>query len=357
MSLAVRLQSVPLPFRPKGRVRSCLTDPTRRFLGLLSDEGLHVLSYQDGLAAPELFRLPEAPQPARQETVQMAFMGKLISMPIPRRVDPPSIALHPQGNQVAFVTDQQVTRLGPAGQAPHVAHTFADPPAGHVKAALFSCTGAVLWVSRELQRDPGRQGQPDPWHELLAFSTADWKLLGRVAARGEMQGGHNLAAHPTEDIVGLEVSCGQDGSWITFATVQDGQISVFPEHVEGDSDPFSFAGFAPDGQRLMITGESTIQEFQWPGCQRTAQVEASAGEEDAFFGWNGVYAGPFFFALAEGEENDVLSAYAWPGLRAVEDIEVKPARKQLNGALYGLGDDLLITGGASGIRAWRVIEK
>src|SRR5713226_2270442 len=116
MSTVLRLEPVKLSFRPKAPVRRCLTDPTRQFLGLLSDEGLRVLSYQDGLASPLHFNVPNPPRAAREEMVQVSLFGKVVSLPVPRIGDAPPIAIHPRGDRLAFVTDERVMLLGPAGQ-------------------------------------------------------------------------------------------------------------------------------------------------------------------------------------------------------------------------------------------------
>ncbi len=78
MNTALRLESVKIPFGPTGPTRRCLTDPTRQYLGLLADDGLHVLSYQDGLANPLHFSVPAERllRTAREETVQVSLSAR-----------------------------------------------------------------------------------------------------------------------------------------------------------------------------------------------------------------------------------------------------------------------------------------
>lgn len=355
------LKPIPLPGLPKGRVRDCLTDPSRQRLGLLSGEGLTVVSAHGALADPVLFPLPVPARRTRREEVRMSLFGQITSLQLQRPADEAALAIHPRENLVAHVTDEQILLIGPgpAAEATRGVYVFPDAEAAQVKAALFSCSGQVLWISREYPYSAARQSLPDPWQEVLAFSTSDFRLLGRAAVEGEQQSGHTLAAHPAQEVVGVEVSCGQDGSWITFASVENGQLARRAEQVEGDSDPFSFAGFAPDGGSLITISATTVEAFQWPGCLRIARVDSETDDEagEMFFGWNGAYVGPNFFALAEGDEGDVLRAFAGPGLTPAATVNVESPAEELSGTLYGLGDDLLITHGAGGVRAWQVTEQ
>ncbi len=222
-----------------------------------------------------------------------------------------------------------------------------------VKAALFSCSGQVLWISREFPQDMRRLSQPDPWHEVLAFTTHDYQLLGRVAVRGEVQAGHTLAAHPNQDTLAVEVSCGQDGSWITFASVQTGQVTQLAPHIDGDSDPFSLAGFAPDGAALITTGESVIEEFQWPSCQSSAKAQANSDEDE---GEGELYYGTLY-SLVQNQRSCLGSVGAdlcvCPGRTHRCALTGYPTRLSGN----ALGPDLLIADGSGGLRAWRVTGK
>ena len=360
MPAALRLAPFPLPKVAGKHVRRCLTDPGRQRLGLLTEAGLTVLSYQRGLADPVLFLIPTPAGRTRREEMRMALGGQIINLQVQRPADEPALALHPRENLLAYVTDDEIRLITPgvAASGGRLVHTFPDAEAAAVKAALFSCSGQVLWIGRAYPFSYGRQGLSDPWNELLAFSTADYRLLGRVAVQGEQQGGHNLAAHPTLEVVGVEVSCGQDGSWITFASLAGEQVTRAPAQVNGDNEPFSFAGFAPDGESLVTVGEAAVEEFTWPACQPAARVESALdgeGEDDAaFFGWNGAYVGQHFFTLAEGEEADVLRVFDCPGLRPVSQVSIAASAEEPSGLVSGLGADLLITHSETGVRAWRV---
>ncbi len=359
MPANLHLKPFALPRLPSARIRSCLTDPTRRRLGLLTDEGLTVLSAPAGLADQVLFSIPAPASRTRQDTLRMSLFGQIANLHVERPADEAPLAIHSQANLVAHVTDEHVQLIWPepAAQSARTVYTFPDAGSAQVKGALFSCSGQVLWVSREYPYSAARQSLPDPWHEVLAFSTADYRLLGRAAVQGELEGGHNLAAHPPREVVGVEVSCGQDGSWITFASLEGGELSVSEARVNGNNEPFYFAGFAADGNSLITVGATVTEEFQWPGCQSTARVGSEVDGDEAgemFFGWNGAYVGGFFFTLAEGEEADVLRAYACPGLRPMATVQVEADGQELSGRLYGLGDDLLIAHGAGGVQAWQV---
>jgi len=360
MPAALRLAPFPLPKLPGEHIRRCLTDPGRQRLGLLTEAGLTVLSYQGGLADPVLFAIPAPARRTRQEGMRMALGGQIINLQVQRPADEPALALHPRENLLAYVTDDQIWLITPGVPASEarLVHTFPDAQAASVKAALFSCSGRVLWVSRAYPFSYGRQGLSDPWNEVLAFSTTAYQPLGRVAIEGEQQGGHTLAAHPTLDVVGVEVSCGQDGSWITFASLAGEQVTRAAEQVNGDNEPFSFAGFAPDGNSLVTVGEAAVEEFTWPACQPAARVEAALdgeGEDgEAFFGWNGAYVGHYFFTPAEGEETDVLRVFDCPGLRPIAKVSIASSAEELSGRVYGLSPDLLITHSGTGVRAWQV---
>jgi hypothetical protein len=359
MPANLRLIPFPLPQLPAGRIHACLTDPRRQWLGLVMDEGLVVLGGAAGLAQPVSFPLPAQANRTRNETVRLSLFSQIASLSLKRPAEAPQLALHPSGQLAAHVSHEKIQLIEPGPASARSVFAFSDAEAAEVKGAAFSASGEVLWVSREFGDAAGRAGQPDPWHEVLAFATDDYRLLGRAAVQGEQQGGHTLTAHPAEEIVGVEVSCGQDGSWITFASVQDGRVTRLAQSVSGDSDPFSFAGFAPDGKTLATIGATVIEEFSWPGCQSMARIdgEAEAGEEEGgglFFNWNGAYAGANFFALAEGEEGDVLCAFACPGLRRITAVNIAGGTNELSGRLMGFGDNLLIEQLAAGVRAWQV---
>ena len=194
--MTITLQPLELPLVHGKPAHEFMTDAGKRLLGLLHDGALHVFRFQDGFAPVSRFALLDASTGAE---VRYALSGC--------------------GHRLAGVAWDGVWEMlseergGECRQAAVFEDVY-EAEIAAVRAAQWSVSGDVLWISREYWREAAQDNPSDIWNELLAFDGASLNLIGQVPLAGELESGHDMRCHPEHDIVGVDVSCGQDGTWL-----------------------------------------------------------------------------------------------------------------------------------------------
>lgn len=215
--------------------------------------------------------------PGAPDTLQVYELGdhRLLpgaAFPLPE-LEELEVAIRPDGQQIAVASSQGVQLVDPDGTA----HAIGEELKGVARAALYSHDGQRLWIGYEdLEADQAPGGN--------FVCLADCATLGlidtlRVAGLGDAY--HALTPLPGSDLVAVEVSCGQGGSWLTLVEPGAFGLSRLTAALERPGEPFLMGGFSPDGARLAVVdlGRAALHETR--SCELRAEI-APPGPDDVF---------------------------------------------------------------------------
>ncbi len=221
-------------------------------------------------------------------------------------------ALVPRGNHRLPAVERWELALRPGGEAlalaaPDGVHLISgesdelmvsrEALGGEPRGVIYDRTGELLWVSLEL---PGGESQ------ATAIEPRSRGILGRVKVGGIEQSYHTLRLHPSWEAASLEVSCGQDGTWITFLEWRDGNLRALPG-LERPGRPSSMAGFSPGGRWFAVLSPEQLELCSWPEASSLAQRTPPSPQQ--LFDWPSSYVGERFLAttfMPDSEEYRVL---------------------------------------------------
>jgi hypothetical protein len=197
--------------------------------------------------------------------------------PVPKGQDRLAVAFHPSSPRVALTTPTGVRLMDPGGRVSVDVELERDAVP---RAVAFDRGGEHLLVSCEgprgrsfLHMVDGRKLQP----------------LYTVDVGGEAESYHYLHLHPEREVVAVEVSCGQDGTWLTFVEYSPSGLHTLPRGLQRPGEPFMMAGFDPDGRRFAVTRPLGIDLLAWPACNLVRTIEPGADHQ--LFDWCGAWVG------------------------------------------------------------------
>jgi hypothetical protein len=168
---------------------------------------------------------------------------------------------------------------------------------GEPRGVLYDRSGAMLWVSLEL---------PSGRSQALAVEARTRRVVGSVEVGGIKDSYHTLRLHPSWEAVSLEVSCGQDGTWLSFLEWRDGNLRAMPG-LERPGRPSSMAGFDSSGRWFAVLSPEQIELCSWPEASAMAQIAPPSAHQ--LFDWPSGYVGDRFLAttfMPDTEEYRVL---------------------------------------------------
>ncbi len=241
------------------------------------------------------------------------------------------LAPHPSGREVALAAPDGVHLLAPeSGRLLASREQLGGEPRG----VLFDRSGELLWATWESAAGESNASAIEP---------TTGEILGVVRLGGMEQSYHTLRLHPSWGVVSVEVSCGQDGTWLTFVEARDRTFRALPG-VDRPSRPFSMAGFSPAGRWFALLSPEQIELRSWPDLGQLAEVVPPSPEE--LFDWPATYVGERFVASTFTPEEEQYRLIVFNGELQVE--ATLDWDKQDQGYLFDLvglpGDRVLVFG-------------
>lgn len=228
-----------------------------------------------------------------------------------------AVAFHPRSDDIVIATPERVELREADGGRRELSGLVDGQPRG----VCFDPSGDLLWITFEDAR--GR-------NHVAALEPASLRRIGVVAVPGEADSYHNLHAHPVPPVLAVEVSCGQDGTWLSFVEHTREGLVLLPRCIERPGDPFCLAGFAPDGRRFATVDLQRVQLREWPGCAVVEEVGPPRGQ---LFDWSSSYVGDQIAAVSISEADDSYHVLLFDG-----DLELESAHAWNSGDQRSLFD-------------------
>lgn len=122
---------------------------------------------------------------------------------------------------------------------------------GRIRGACFDPSGALLCVGVE-------SGHRDPPNSLVLVDSESLDTLLEQPLSGEEESAHYFHWHPTDNLVAIQVACGQDGVWNHLLRIDGPRVETLS--IAAPPTPaVTFAGFTSDGRLLAGTSQSTAR--------------------------------------------------------------------------------------------------
>ncbi|RKH37157.1 hypothetical protein [Corallococcus sicarius] len=176
------------------------------------------------------------------------------------------IALHPSLKSVAVLGPGRIEMVGlgaDGGSAGMTARTWTRP----TQALAFDSTGRGLWTSDVVD---GRASVQLVDSETLSDVAGMDTSLDAPLGEDDVDGLHEWMPHPSLPVMGVALSCGQDGTWLTF--VERGAAGlVRGAEVASVDAPFYPAGFFPDGASFIGVGGTWVRRWTYPEGTQAAE--------------------------------------------------------------------------------------
>ncbi len=125
----------------------------------------------------------------------------------------------------------------------------------------FDAAGQGLWASGE----EGSEG-----HRVHVLEAGSLERVASAPVDGDTDGAHELLPHPVEPVMGVSVSCGQDGTWLTFLR-REGSRVVRLGGLAAVDDPFSAVGFVEGGDAFVGISNAWVRVWRFPDCRLLAE--------------------------------------------------------------------------------------
>lgn len=221
---------------------------TRGLVGLpTSAETLTIWRLDTGSATKQVeFRIPSdtefaAAHAASERVAVVSRLGELL-------------ILNPAGEVL------KSRALVGAGEFPHAALLNSPSEFRH---AAWSPTGRVLWLGSE--DEYGENG-------VHALSGDSLETLGACSVSGDLSSGHLVRTHPDDSSALIEVSCGQDGSWVTAVHVDKGGVERLPCQIDSPGNPFCLSEFDDRGEIVVGVSGTAVRAYSWPHLRELASA-------------------------------------------------------------------------------------
>ncbi len=167
--------------------------------------------------------------------------------------------------------------------AVQVAHRDIDLDGGRPLQLQFNRDGRRLWLATE---------RPEGWGELHLLDPRTLSSLACAELGGQGDAGASLGLRPGGDDVLAEVSCGQDGSWITAVGVSGDSVQAL--HTS-ELDPHAVLGFDAGGTRYVALGQDELSVRSWPSSDELAVAQLPDQLESS---WKGTVRGDCVYVVA-----------------------------------------------------------
>ncbi len=204
---------------------------------------------------------------------RLAVLGAREAWPPARVLELPRttrlVALHPSLQCAAVLGPGRIEMVGRARDGSPV-ETPARAWTRPTQAMGFDVTGDGLWTSGI---EDGRA-----WVRVLDARTLS-DVAGTEAGLGletpplgedDLDGLHEWISHPRLPVMGVAVSQGQEGTWLTF--VERGAAGLVRGAAVASVDaPFYPAGFLPDGSGFIGVGGSWVRRWTYPEVTLAAE--------------------------------------------------------------------------------------
>ncbi|NBD11184.1 hypothetical protein [Corallococcus silvisoli] len=249
---------------------------------------------------------------------RLAVLGAGDAWPPERSLELPRtaqlVALHPSLQGVAVLGPGWIEMMGLGPDADSVgttARTWTRP----TQALGFDVTGQGLWTSDVVEgRASVRVVDARTLSDVAGMETGlDAPPLGE----DDLDGLHEWMPHPRLPVMGVSVSRGQDGTWLTL--VERGPAGLIRGAVVASVDaPFYPAGFVPDGSGFIGVGGTWVRRWTYP--EGTQAAEFLLPEQGTLAtGYSGlVTAGAVLVAV-----EDLLAAGEWYLLQ-LDPVTLRP---------------------------------
>jgi hypothetical protein len=192
----------------------------------------------------------------------LAQDAKLAVPPETRRV-----AAHPSQGPIAAITDRQLILLDDSGAT--ISLLDVDPTWGEPRAISYDKSGQLLCLSTETK--------DDDVNLLFVLDARNLARLGRERLNGETDSGHYMVWHPTQEVLAIDVACGQDGTWLNLVDVTSAKCSRFPTAPDS-FQPFGMASFSSDGTTFAGCESTGVKLWSFPDCVLLKELELPEGE-------------------------------------------------------------------------------
>jgi len=192
----------------------------------------------------------------------LAQYAKLAVPPETRRV-----AAHPSQGPIAAITNSQLFLLDDSGAT--ISLLDVDPTWGEPRAISYDKSGRLLCLSTEIKDDDENL--------LFVLDARNLTRLGQEKLEGETDSAHYMVWHPLQDVVAIDVACGQDGTWLNLVNVTATKCGKLPAAPDS-SDPFGPAGFSADGHLFAGCGATGVKLWSFPTCELLKELELPEGE-------------------------------------------------------------------------------
>lgn len=174
------------------------------------------------------------------------------------------VALHPALDRAAVLRPGRIELLPwGAGTLPGPSTRAWMRPS---RSLGFDSTGQGLWLSEEV-------GGVRSVNVIDTASLSDVASASGVVAapvNEEVDDLHEWLPHPSAPAMGLSVSCGQDGTWLTFFQREAEGLRRLGG-LEAVDAPFFPAGFTPDGGSFLGIGGTWVRRWSFPACELLAE--------------------------------------------------------------------------------------
>lgn len=124
----------------------------------------------------------------------------------------------------------------------------------------FDGAGQGLWAS----------GESPEGHAVHFLEAGSLEPVGSAPVDGDVEGAHELLPHPVEPVMGVSVSCGQDGTWLTLVR-REGSRLVRVGGLAAVDDPFSAVGFLEGGGGFVGISNTWVRLWSYPDCKLVAE--------------------------------------------------------------------------------------
>ncbi len=284
----------------------CQLCPNNTFVGILSDK--------------VLLRVYE---PVKNR-LQTSFVTPLPSSVL-------KFALHPDGERIALATPQQIQIIHHRDDT--ITLRGIDPARQQVRSLLFSRDGAVLWASVEDHLGVSH---------IQALDTATLEPLASAPVTGIIDSQHNLSAHPTREAIAVEVSCGQDGTWVSFVELTGHKLKTIAPGLTREHDPLFLAGFAGSGESFATINDARICKWSWPACDLLAKT--SIVDNQWTLHWQGAAMGDNLYLPLADEEMERFKLLILHGetLELISELDWKRADQSHLVGVYPLANQTLL---------------
>ena len=169
------------------------------------------------------------------------------------------VALHPSLKSVAVLGPGRIEMVGlgaDGGSAGMTARTWTRP----TQALAFDSSGLGLWTSDVVD---GRASVQLVDAETLSDVAGMDTSLDAPLGEDDVDGLHEWMPHPSQPVMGVALSCGQDGTWLTFVERRASGLVRGAEVASVDA-PFYPAGFFPDGTGFIGVGGTWVRRWTYP---------------------------------------------------------------------------------------------